>query len=87
MRTIILLLTFLIFSLSYGVEIRSDIRLEIISQIKLLQEEKEKLKKDILNADSDEKVYIRKKIKKIDKKIEKLNDLLEHYEKNISNAG
>ncbi|WP_457622414.1 hypothetical protein [Persephonella sp.] len=87
MKVISILLMLVIFSLGYGVEIRSDIRVEILSQIKVLQEEKDKLKREVVDADNDEKIYIKKKIKKIEQKIENLYDLLEHYEKNISNTG
>ncbi|WP_457644620.1 hypothetical protein [Persephonella sp.] len=87
MKVISILLMLVMFSLGYGVEIRSDIRVEILSQIKVLQEEKDKLKREVVDADNDEKIYIKKKIKKIEQKIENLYDLLEHYEKNISNTG
>jgi len=52
----------------------SDVRLEIISEIKKLEEEKSKTKD-------------RNGIKEINKKIKKLKELLKKYEKNTIIAG
>ncbi len=87
MKNLISFIIFLFFSVSYGLEIRSDIRIEIISQIKVLKEEKESLKKESTNADYDKKAYIEKRIDEIEKKINKLIEILENYEKSVSNTG
>ena len=57
----------------------SDIRLEILSQIKVLEEKLNKLKELKGNA-KDKK--LEEKIEKIQKKIKKLKEELRRYEKN-----
>jgi uncharacterized protein YlxW (UPF0749 family) len=71
MRYILILL--ILFSLSFA-QPYSDVRLEIISKIKKLQEEKSKIKD-------------KEKIKKINREIENLKKLLDKYEESNITAG
>ena len=61
--------------------INSDVRLEIISQIKKYKEEIEYIKKRVKSSDSaEEKKLLEKQIKLIRNKLEKLRKTLEKYE-------
>lgn len=74
----------LFFITTYAQPVKSsDIRIEIISQIKVYEEKIEKLKKMLKIADKEEKKIIKNNIHLLEKKIKKLNSLLEKYE-NIS---
>jgi hypothetical protein len=68
-----LMVLFILFSLSFA-QPYSDVRLEIISKIKKLQEEKSKIKD-------------KEKIKKINREIENLKKLLDKYEESNITAG
>ncbi|MBK3332005.1 hypothetical protein GWK41_02855 [Persephonella atlantica] len=61
--------------------INSDVRLEIISQIKKYKEEIEYIKRKVKSSDSaEEKKLLEKQIKLIRNKLEKLRKTLEKYE-------
>jgi rubrerythrin len=84
---LLLSISFVLFS--HAEEIKnSDIRIEILSQIKVYKEKIEKLK-DMhkIAVTDDEKKMIQQYIKLLNRKIKKLKETLEKYEKNLSPVG
>ncbi len=65
----------------------SDIRIEIKSQIKVLQEKKNELIKKLSKATAKEKKEIKKLIRKIDEKIKRLKNLIRKYTNFNNNVG
>jgi len=87
LKILLIILSFSI--LSYGNEIRnSDIRIEIISQIKVYKDRVEKLEKMYkASSDKNEKDIIRNHINLLKKKIKNLKRVLKEYEKISPPAG
>ncbi|SNZ07798.1 hypothetical protein SAMN06265182_1025 [Persephonella hydrogeniphila] len=85
----IFLLSISFMFLSYGEEIKnSDIRIEILSEIKVYKERIEKLKNmHKITTDNDEKKIIQQHINMLNKKIERLKEMLRKYEKSLSPVG
>ncbi len=65
----------------------SDIRVEIKSQIKVLQQKKEELIKKLSKATAKEKKEIKKLIREIDEKIHRLKNLIRKYTNFTNNIG
>ncbi|WP_457640776.1 hypothetical protein [Persephonella sp.] len=90
MKHLVLALSLLITINAYSdtkIRINSDIRIEILSRIKVLEEKKETLKYELENADSEEKKYLIRKIKKVEEEIRNLQKILEEYEKTKPSIG
>ena len=87
LKILLIIISFSI--LSYGNEIRnSDIRIEIISQIKVYKDRVEKLEKMYkASSDKNEKDIIRNHINLLKKKIKNLKRVLKEYEKISPPAG
>ncbi|WP_457622893.1 hypothetical protein [Persephonella sp.] len=61
-------------------DIKSDIRIEITSKIKVLKEEISKLEETLKISNDEESVKIKNKIKELQNKINNLKEILEKYE-------
>ena len=87
LKTFLIVLSFLFFS--YGGEIKnSDVRIEIISRIKIYKEKVEKLKEMYrISSDKNEKELIKRHIKLLEKKIKNLEKVIKEYEKISPPAG
>lgn len=85
MKKIIFSLLFIGFSFASTI---SDVRIEILSQIQILYQQKEEIIQKLKTETDKEKILdLRKKLQNIDKQIKSLKEDLKAYENNISTAG
>ena len=85
MKKIIFSLLFISFSFASMI---SDVRIEILSQIQILYQQKGEIIKKLKTETDKEKILdLGKKLQNIDKQIKSLKENLKAYENNISTAG
>jgi len=85
LKKIIFSLLFISFSFASMI---SDVRIEILSQIQILYQQKGEIIKKLKTETDKEKILdLRKKLQNIDKQKKSLKENLKAYENNISTAG
>jgi len=82
-----IIVSFLFISFSFASTV-SDVRIEILSQIQILNQQKEEIIQKLKTETNKEKILdLRKKLQNIDKQIKSLREDLRTYENNIFTAG
>ena len=85
MKKLIISLFVISFSLASNM---SDVRLEILSQLQVLHEQKEEILENLKTEKNKEKILrLKEKLNQIENKINSLNKELKNYENNIPTAG